>query len=284
MLAQLLINTVALAGIILLIFSISIWITRHVVVEVTKKQQFSQSPIIGTLAVAAYFTVALAVIVLFFKHLPGVTGAFLTVVFTLITYRFFVTFFSATGSDAEGIGIRLLAATGGIAITLLWTLYPNWFTIDIAATLVAITVLVMLGGLSLQTVTIIAIGVMLYDIVAVFVTGQMMEAAGAAKSMPMLFIIPKSFALGSAPAQMLGLGDVVIPGAVILAALRKDIPRAYILTLIGYFVGLLVAIAVVYVTRVMQPATIYLVPGVLTGLLIAAYRSGMLKQVFAPEE
>ncbi|MDO8521328.1 MAG: presenilin family intramembrane aspartyl protease [bacterium] len=284
MLPTLALNTASLAGIILVVFWVTNWMAQHIVIEVTNETPLSRSPLIGTLAVAAYFTVMLAAIVFFFQNFPTTIKMLLMLVFTIVTYRFFLFLFEIARHSATKLSTRLLAVTFGCTITALWTLYPNWLTINIAAALVAVTMLLLLQTIPLRTMTVVAVGVTIYDVVAVFSTGQMIAVAGAAKDLPMMLIIPQSFDLASTPAQMLGLGDIVIPGAIIMAALKKNIRNVYPFTLLGYFIGLTTAIGVVYLTRFPQPATIYLVPGVLFGLVWAAHRVGTLKETFAAEK
>jgi len=83
---------------------------------------------------------------------------------------------------------------------------------------------------------------------------------------PIKLLWPKSVTFsGSRGYTMLGLGDVVIPGAFIGLALRYDYDReggkskAYFYgTLMGYVLGLVVTMGVMHVFGKAQPALLYL--------------------------
>ncbi|KAG9406079.1 Signal peptide peptidase-like 2A [Aphanomyces cochlioides] len=110
--------------------------------------------------------------------------------------------------------------------------------------------------------------------------------------LPMLLIFPR---LGDwrGGEAMLGLGDIVLPGLLLCFALRFDYSREvhlkqtevvmhryYIVTCIGYVVGLFCANLAVVLMEMGQPALLYLVPCTLGGLSITAYLSGDLHQMW----
>mmetsp|Transcript_35682 Transcript_35682/g.6434 ORF Transcript_35682/g.6434 Transcript_35682/m.6434 type:complete len:105 (-) Transcript_35682:519-833(-) len=93
---------------------------------------------------------------------------------------------------------------------------------------------------------------------------------------PIKFMFPKAIEGFS----MLGLGDVVIPGAFIALALRFDYfikskkdegPNSYFnATFASYPIALGVTIIIMYFFDAAQPALLYLVPGCLISLGIVA--------------
>jgi len=150
-------------------------------------------------------------------------------------------------------------------ITLAWLVWPNWVTLDIAAVCMTIVFLVNFRDVSFKSAAIISLIVMIYDVVSVFGTGVMQKvASGVLGSVPMLLIVPRSFALQSERAFALGLGDIVIPGILIMIALREaknyTNTKAGWMTILGYVVGCILTFIVVVISKAPQPATIYLIP------------------------
>ncbi len=100
---------------------------------------------------------------------------------------------------------------------------------------------------------------------------------------------------------MLGLGDIVIPGIFIALLLRFDVKRSvedsklplppgkhepasytktyFNATLIGYILGLIATVLVMYAFKAAQPALLYLVPTCLGSSLLTAVSRGELKRL-----
>ncbi|RHY95609.1 hypothetical protein DYB35_002782 [Aphanomyces astaci] len=110
--------------------------------------------------------------------------------------------------------------------------------------------------------------------------------------LPMLLLFPRFHDWRGGQA-MLGLGDIVLPGLLLSFALRFDYAREvhvkqtdvcfhryYVVTCIGYCLGLLAANVAVVVMEMGQPALLYLVPCTLGGISIAAFVSGDLHQMW----
>ena len=103
--------------------------------------------------------------------------------------------------------------------------------------------------------------------------------------------------------NMIGLGDIVIPGIYVALMLRYDyfrcinnkkvshvdakgnnvVPftfenfRTFLLTFVGYFAGILSTLVVMNVFQAAQPALLYLVPGVLIFSAASAFLGGYFK-------
>ncbi|KAF0699068.1 Aste57867_10341 [Aphanomyces stellatus] len=110
--------------------------------------------------------------------------------------------------------------------------------------------------------------------------------------LPMLLVFPRLFDWRGGQA-MLGLGDIVLPGLLLCFALRFDYAREvyhkqsdvvfhryYVITCVGYTVGLFAANVAVVLMEMGQPALLYLVPCTLGGIAVAAYASGDLHQMW----
>ena len=132
---------------------------------------------------------------------------------------------------------------------------------------------------------------------------------------PIKLVFPKAFAVGDADAQfsMLGLGDIVVPGLFIALLLRFDaskatyermcrqrtrksgggeamlarskapdnFPQVYFnVTMVGYVLGMIATLVVMYHFHAAQPALLYLVPAVLGSAFLAAALKNEVEQLF----
>merc|ERR1719178_519651 len=86
---------------------------------------------------------------------------------------------------------------------------------------------------------------------------------------------------------MLGLGDIVLPGLLVSFAIRYDVstrkryPTYFILMVIGYSIGLMMANVAVYVMDMGQPALLYLVPCTLGVFCAVSHREGKFQMMWA---
>jgi minor histocompatibility antigen H13 len=137
-----------------------------------------------------------------------------------------------------------------------------------------------------------------YDIFWVFFTPVMV---GVAKNLdgPIKLMFPKKLDW-SAPGDfnMIGLGDIVIPGVYVALMLRFDIIKYmrknnkkqvpfsfknckyFILAVIGYAVSIIMTLVVMNVFQAAQPALLYLVPGCFLFSLLPAYLSGDFEELW----
>lgn len=195
----------------------------------------------------------------------------------------------------------LIGAFNAFLILYLWFSHVSWFISDFAALMLAAFSLILFKKISVMQSLIIGIAVVAYDIIAVFGTGLMVkfvEKAAVtvpntnipmARNMPPIaLIVPSSPEWSAHSLFIIGLGDVFIPGLIVIAAIKAAIhfkrKLLAISTLAGYVVGVMVAAAVLRFTATTQPATIYLIPGVVLGFLFAALYCGKAKEVFVTKE
>jgi minor histocompatibility antigen H13 len=124
---------------------------------------------------------------------------------------------------------------------------------------------------------------------------------GVAKNLdgPIKLMFPKKLDW-AAPEDfnMIGLGDIVLPGVYVALMLRfdmirymrknnkKQIPfsfkncRYFILAVIGYAVSIILTLVVMNVFQAAQPALLYLVPGCFAFSLLPAYLSGDFEELW----
>lgn len=146
---------------------------------------------------------------------------------------------------------------------------------------------------------ILLVGLFVYDIYFVFGTTIMMTVATTI-SIPIKILIPtrplqvgenflaklasNEFSFDRVPTSLLGLGDIVLPGAFISLCLRYDLfkyhqanvdqsfhhlqtfPKKYFITsVVSYVIGLTLTAGILFVFQTGQPALLYIVPSLLVG-------------------
>ena len=132
-----------------------------------------------------------------------------------------------------------VAIAGAIAVTILLALWmdPQWYVVDAAGFLAAGALIALLGiSFSILPAFILLIALAIYDYIAVYRTKHMITLADAVVEMrlPILMVMPSSagYDYTQAPSlnaqrqqpveerevMFMGLGDVVIPGALVVSA------------------------------------------------------------------
>ncbi|KAF8581601.1 hypothetical protein K439DRAFT_1636025 [Ramaria rubella] len=146
---------------------------------------------------------------------------------------------------------------------------------------------------SFQTGTILLSGLFLYDIWWVFGTEVMVKVAITLDA-PVKILWPKSRDFSSIEGfTMLGLGDIVIPGAFVTLALRRDLftspardryhafAKPYFnATLVSYVAGLITTMTMMHMWKAAQPALLYISPACILSFVFTAFRRGELKQTW----
>jgi len=203
----------------------------------------------------------------------------------LLLFGFFGVFTNRwlEGYQTTANAIRVVIAT---LLSYAWYVHPNWVTINSVALCMGLFVLMQLKDITLKQVLTFSIAIMTYDAVAVFGTKMMQEVAASVSAKetlaPIVVFIPRSFAIESDRVFIMGLGDIVIPGAIIMMAINKArqyaAPLLSVGAITGYVAGALVSFAMLFGFQHPQPATIYLIPGALAGFLVPAWYYGLVKK------
>jgi presenilin-like A22 family membrane protease len=191
--------------------------------------------------------------------------------------------------------VRVLVIVYAIATPLAWWFWPNWLTLDLLAILLVLIGLqsYMQITLNFKAISVIAAGMFVYDVINVYFTGNMMKLAEAAVGtkaepnehpLPFMLLVPDRLALDAGRAAALGLGDILLPGVMIMIAAvlayRHNRMQPLYGGLIGYAVGLIAIFGILVVAKQGQPALITLYPCVLAGILLGARRAGLVRELF----
>lgn len=202
----------------------------------------------------------------------GILGCFIGLIFYIIFINFIV---------EEISSLLSIAITIFLVISLLK--YPEWYVINIFAIISGIGVCVFFGIiLDVIIVVVILIVVSLYDIISVYKTKNMIEFTSSVMDLklPLILVIPKtkSYSLINVKnelstsdmknAYLIGLGDIVLPGMLIVSCFSKngDLLMSLFM-LIGMVVGL--SALLIFVVRGKPQAGLpYISIGALVGYII----------------
>jgi minor histocompatibility antigen H13 len=147
---------------------------------------------------------------------------------------------------------------------------------------------------SFKTGTALLSGLFLYDIWWVFGTPVMVSVA-TSLDVPIKLLWPKSVLFSDMNGfTMLGLGDIVIPGAFVALALRYDYYRHlkagksgssfnrpyFNASLVAYIAGLVTTMSVMHMFKAAQPALLYLSPACILSFVITAFLRGELTEAW----
>jgi presenilin-like A22 family membrane protease len=170
----------------------------------------------------------------------GSTGLLGLYVFSpLLNYVFpwtvTVDIFGPIAPVSFGLSVAIMAI-----IVALLVKYPEWYVIDISGIITAVGAIAMLGiSLTIFIVLVLLIGMALYDAISVYKTKHMIDLADTLidLKLPILYVIPKSRSYSllkqtkglkesikegeKRDAFFLGVGDIVIPGILAVAAFHN---------------------------------------------------------------
>jgi hypothetical protein len=182
----------------------------------------------------------------------------------------------------------LASGTAGTA----WMLEESWVTYTVAAAFIAVAVMtVVRPRMSFRAASAVGLALAAWDFAGVSVTRATVRAATAdpfsglaaqrhtaGPGMPGLIGIPAHAALLSPYAVGVGIGDVALPGILIVIAGRAGraagAPRMHAAALSGYGLGLAACLTVAALTGIPLPAMMFLVPGVILMVAATAWRAG----------
>jgi len=136
----------------------------------------------------------------------------------------------------------------------------------------------------LRDLALLLLAVFIYDVFWVFGTDVMVTIANKIDG-PIKLLFPKP---GVRP-NLLGLGDIVLPGAFISMILRFGLSQKggmiyYAVAILAYGISLLITLGAMYYFDTAQPALFYLVPGLLSSCTILSLLRGEFKVFWGYEE
>ena len=170
--------------------------------------------------------------------------------------------------------------------------YPEWYIIDLIGIIVGVGAIGIFGiSLSIFLVIVLLIGLSIYDAISVYKTKHMIDLADAVMDLrlPVMLVVPKvrTYSLlketkglkekledkEEREAFFLGLGDIVMPGILVVAALQ-NIPDNGLLIALSVMIGTLIGFAVlmsVVIKGKPQAGLPYLCSGAILGYVVSSY-------------
>eukprot|EP00270_Netrium_digitus_P008788 TRINITY_DN2643_c0_g1_i2.p1 TRINITY_DN2643_c0_g1~~TRINITY_DN2643_c0_g1_i2.p1 ORF type:complete len:357 (+),score=98.05 TRINITY_DN2643_c0_g1_i2:452-1522(+) len=190
------------------------------------------------------------------------------------------------GLEIEFTLAQIVAGIPAAAFCVWYVQRKHWFANNVLGLAFSIQGIEMLSLGSFTIGAILLAGLFVYDIFWVFCTPVMVSVAKSFNA-PIKLLFPTGDA--DKPFNMLGLGDIVIPGIFVALALRFDVSRGrgqryFLSSFFGYFLGILTTIVVMNYFKAAQPALLYIVPAVIGCLALHAVAMGETRELLDYDE
>jgi presenilin-like A22 family membrane protease len=175
-------------------------------------------------------------------------------------YAFFLPIFTLLFRNLNGLLILIIALICAIILIISLFKYPEWYVIDITCIIIGTSAIVIFGiSLGVVLVLVLLILLAIYDAISVYKTKHMIDLADTVVDLklPVLLVIPKvkGYSMikekrslkekldegGKRDAFFMGLGDIVMPGILVIAVYTYN-PQAITVAL-GTMAGTLVGFA-----------------------------------------
>lgn len=166
------------------------------------------------------------------------------------------------------VGPLVAFGFASVVALVVW-LYPEWYVVDGVVVVAVAGVTAILGtSLSVLTALVALVGMAVYDAYAVYGSGHMVEMADASARMgtPTMFVVPTERGTstrnlqdvgtdgGGSTVAMLGAGDALFPGVLVVTALGVGdaVAGPFTIAALGAFAGSLLGLVALqaYVHRV----------------------------------
>ncbi len=140
----------------------------------------------------------------------------------------------------------LLALIGSSIVSVVGMRWPNWILINLLSVTVALSGMITWRFIRMKSLMALSVGFVLYDIVHVFGTGLMEMLVARVESTPMTLSVPETLAAEAPPLFTIGLGDLAVPGLLVMLSFRVAQHHRSILlpcaTILGILLGNIVAL------------------------------------------
>ncbi|MBT8171749.1 hypothetical protein KJN74_02615 [Candidatus Bathyarchaeota archaeon] len=190
----------------------------------------------------------------------------------------------------DNIALIISIICSGILVVALLK-HPEWYILDLTGVIVGVGAIGIFGiSLSVFLVIILLIGLSIYDAISVYKTKHMIDLADVVMDLklPVLLVVPKirRYSLiketkgikeklenkEEREAFFLGLGDIVMPGMLVVSAFQ-NIPENGLIIAISVMIGTLVGFAIlmsVVIKGKPQAGLPYLCSGAILGYLVSS--------------
>ena len=209
-----------------------------------------------------------------------------------IAYTTFFVFYTLLFFVVPEIFSLSLSITAAAILIVALIKHPEWYIIDLCGIIVGVGSIGIFGiSLSVFLVIVLLIGLSIYDAISVYKTKHMIDLADAVMDLklPVMMVIPKirSYSLlketkgikekleenEEREAFFLGLGDIVMPGILVVSAFQ-NIPDNGLLVALSVMIGTLLGFAVlmsVVIKGKPQAGLPYLCSGAILGYVVSSF-------------
>lgn len=187
----------------------------------------------------------------------------------------------------------LVFSAAAVAVLLILLIkYPEWYVIDTCGVLVGLATIAMLGiSLSIALVIILLIAMAVYDAISVYQTKHMIDLADTVLGLklPVVLVIPKGRKYSllketkslkqklkdeeDREASFMGLGDIVIPGALVVSVFHNLSSNGLLIAfsvMLGTLFGFTV-LAMFLLKGKPQAGLPFLCSGAILGYVVSSY-------------
>ena len=208
-----------------------------------------------------------------------------------IAYTTFFVFYTLLFFVVPEIFSLSLSITAAAILIVALIKHPEWYIIDLCGIIVGVGSIGIFGiSLSVFLVIVLLIGLSIYDAISVYKTKHMIDLADAVMDLklPVMMVIPKirSYSLlketkgikekleenEEREAFFLGLGDIVMPG-ILVVSVFQNIPDNGLLVALSVMIGTLLGFAVlmsVVIKGKPQAGLPYLCTGAILGYVVSS--------------
>ena len=209
-----------------------------------------------------------------------------------ISYTAFFVFYPLLSFVFSDTLALLIAGIAAAALLVTLIKYPEWYIIDLTGIIIGVGAIGIFGiSLGIFLVIILLIGLSIYDAISVYKTKHMIDLADAVMDLrlPVMLVVPKSRTYSilketkgikeklenkeEREAFFLGLGDIVMPGILVVSAFQ-NIPDNGLLIALSVMIGTLIGFAVlmsVVIKGKPQAGLPYLCSGAILGYVVSSY-------------
>ena len=209
-----------------------------------------------------------------------------------IAYTSFIVFYIILSFVVTANLALLLSVIAAAILIVALVKYPEWYILDLTGIIVGVGAIGIFGiSLSIFLVIVLLIGLSIYDAISVYKTKHMIDLADAVMDLklPVMLVVPKvrTYSLlketkglkekledkEEREAFFLGLGDIVMPGILVVSALQ-NIPDNGLLVALSVMIGTLIGFAVlmsVVIKGKPQAGLPYLCSGAILGYVVSSY-------------
>ena len=209
-----------------------------------------------------------------------------------ISYTSFFVFYPLLSFVVSDTLALLISVTAAAILVVALIKYPEWYVIDLAGIVVGVGAIGMFGiSLGIFLVIVLLIGLSIYDAISVYKTKHMIDLADAVMDLklPVMLVVPKirNYSLlkktkgiketlednEEREAFFLGLGDIVMPGILVVAAFQNIADNGLLVALsvmVGTLIGFVVLMSVVIKGKP-QAGLPYLCSGAILGYVVSSY-------------